>query len=180
MTDRPILFTDAMVRAMLRGEKTRSRRPASSFLALSRPKDRLWVREALVRDEALKELRYRADDARVASAIIPSQFSDSRKQIPSIHMPRWASRLTLIVTAVTHERLQDVNHKEAMREGVEEWAKTQDLPTHLVENHRPEALFAALWDSLYGRTSNRWAENPLVAVVKFSVHERPIDTVPGR
>jgi hypothetical protein len=102
-------------------------------------------------------------------------FSDIRSSIPSIHMPRWASRLLLTVENVGRERLQDVNHREAMQEGVAEWAKSQPSVAGWVERNDSRALFVALWDSLYGQSVHRWAENPRVVVLRFSVSNTPID-----
>lgn len=175
MTDRPILFADAMVRAILNGEKTRSRRPATAVLAKSQPGDRLWVREALKRTEQPSELRYRADSRHVPRERIPPEYTDSRRSIPSIHMPRWASRLLLTVEHVEWEHLQDVDHQEAMLEGVAEWAKAKPEVFELAAQGQSKALFAALWDSLYGRTADRWTENPLVVVLRFSVERRSIE-----
>ena len=90
-------------------------------------------------------------------------------------MPRWASRLLLTVETVEWERLQDVDHQEAMLEGVAEWAKDQPTFAELAKQMQSKALFAALWDSLYGRTDNGWAENPLVVVLRFSVERRSIE-----
>jgi hypothetical protein len=176
VTDRPILFADAMVRGILNGEKTRSRRPATAVLTKSQPGDRLWVREALKRTEDSFDLRYRADNDLVAPERIPTDFIDSHRSIPSIHMPRWASRLLLTVEIIKWERLQDVDHREAMLEGVAEWAKNQSAFAELVKQKHSQALFAALWDSLYGRTADGWAENPLVVVLRFSVERRPIES----
>lgn len=175
MTDRPILFADAMVRAILNGEKTRSRRPASAMLAKSQPGDRLWVREGLIQTENSIQLRYRADSGIVSPERIPASFTDSRRSIPSIHMPRWASRLLLTVENIERERIQDADHQESMMEGVAEWAKTQPAVTELVRRGDSKSLFAVLWDSLYGQTADGWAGNPLVVVVKFSVERRSIE-----
>ena len=90
-------------------------------------------------------------------------------------MPRWASRLLLTVEDVGWEQLQDVDHQEAMLEGVAEWAKTKPEVSELAAQGQFKALFAALWDSLYGRTADRWAENPLVVVLRFSVERRSIE-----
>ena len=90
-------------------------------------------------------------------------------------MPRWTSRLLLTVENIEWEQLQDVDHQEAMMEGVAEWAKTQPAVTELVRQKDSKALFAALWDSLYGRTADSWAKNPLVVVLQFSVERRSIE-----
>ena len=142
--DRPILFADAMVRAILNGEKSRSRRPATAVLAKSQPGDRLWVREGLIRTGHSSELRYRADNGQVPRRRIPVEFRDSRRSIPSIHMPRWASRLLLTVENIEWEQLQDVDHQKAMLEGIAEWAKTESAATDLAAQGQSKALFASL------------------------------------
>ncbi|MEL7882095.1 hypothetical protein [Serratia marcescens] len=79
---------------------------------------------------------------------------------PSIHMPRWASRITLEITAVRVERLNDISEEDAKAEGV---APSQHIITP------PEALyrvgFLKLWQSIYGEKS--WSANPWVWVIEF-------------
>ena len=112
---------------------------------------------------------------------------------PSIHMPRWASRLVLEITDVHVERVQDISNEDAFAEGVqipvtEEGGLCIDLtskhrPTQYMENQvykgnevpftneymtmRPH--FAALWDSVATKPSFRWEHNPWVWVVKFKL-----------
>lgn len=79
---------------------------------------------------------------------------------PSIHMPRWASRILLEITAVRVERLNDISESDAKAEGV---APSQHIITP------PEALyrvgFLKLWQSIYGEES--WGANPWVWVIEF-------------
>lgn len=127
MKERPILFSGPMVRAILEGRKTQTRRvakihgyglddrPVFGRSPFGEPGDRLWVRETFcgscVRDPAYI---YRATDEN------PSHLFQPRWR-PSIHMPRWASRLTLEVTAVRRERLRDITDDaaRALVEGVQ-------------------------------------------------------------
>ncbi|GHX81494.1 Phage-related protein [Vibrio cholerae] len=97
---------------------------------------------------------------------------------PSIHMPRAASRLTLKVTDVRVERVQDITEEQCWKEGVEhidgqfdihqlsEMAKTFDGTFE-----DAKALFACLWDSIY----QNWKENPYVWVIEFEVIHQNVD-----
>lgn len=86
---------------------------------------------------------------------------------PSIHMPRTASRLTLIVTDVRVERAQDISEVDAIREGVTLIEESGECPVK---------AFQHLWDSLNGeRDGASWADNPWVAAVSFDVRKGNID-----
>lgn len=97
---------------------------------------------------------------------------------PSIHMPRAASRLTLKITDVRIERVQDITEEQCRKEGVEhidgqfdihqlsEMAKTFDGTFE-----DAKALFACLWDSIY----QNWEENPYVWVIEFEVIHQNVD-----
>lgn len=100
------------------------------------------------------------------------------KLLPSIHMPRWASRLTLIVTDVQVERLHDMSAADAIAEGI------QDLrtPEHsdfgipgLVNAQHPVRAFWLLWEHINGAGS--WEANPWVAAISFTVHRANIDAL---
>lgn len=82
---------------------------------------------------------------------------------PSIHMPRWASRITLEVTGVRIERLQDISEADARAEGIEQSERTGGwLPGNCAA---PEWAFRELWESINGAGS--WNANPWVWVVEF-------------
>lgn len=91
---------------------------------------------------------------------------------PSIHMPRWASRITLEVTGVRVERLQDISEVDAISEGVRQM---RDGSECWVGREGPRGLvtpwptareaFRDLWRSINGPDS--WAENPFVWVIEF-------------
>lgn len=142
MKERPILFSGPMIRAILAGNKTQTRRvvkpqPAGAWAApgktscpYGQPGDRLWVRESTHRRPMLNLLTgepladkydggaYTADGADV---LTPEGFDlawwYSRKSCPSIHMPRFACRLVLEVTRVRVERLQAISYMDALAEG---------------------------------------------------------------
>lgn len=206
MADRPIIFSGPMVRALLDGRKTQTRRvlnpqpqelPEGMLCKWHIPGkhvgfnmtdeqmhrlghqfapyavcDRLYVREAWAPLDALthndpgtKALAdrgfYRADESTVAGEIA--------RWRPSIHMPRWASRLTLTVTEVRVQRLQDITRGEAMEEGC-------PFP-NMVDGPDPRAWFRDLWNDLHdkGRGHTPWWENPWVVALTFTVQHGNID-----
>ena len=215
MRERPIIFSGEMVRAILDGRKTQTRRVVkplpSSMLDLPTGRqwplritkawpdieytiacpyghhgDRLWVRETWAPMDALlfsseqsppQSIAYRADRSAVifGGDLVP-RTADTRnlnwervRWRPSIHMPRWASRITLEVTDVRVERVQDISSADARAEGVERGATcTDDNEWFYVagKQHRIAKLaFAALWDSING--AGAWSANPWVWVVEF-------------
>lgn len=187
MKEKPILFSAPMVRAILDGRKTQTRRvvkkaiPDESFInapyngfafvgqfnggtytvpflcPYGQPGDRLWVRETW---QTYKEFdRVRPNDISNQSEIqYPATYDgwDSRKR-PSIHMPRWASRITLEITNVRVERLQDITDADALAEGV-------DQTNTSIGGYATER-FKRLWQSINGQGS--WAANPWVWVIEF-------------
>lgn len=197
MKERPILFSGPMVRAILDGSKTQTRRvlspqpdsdgwveygklPSSAGSAYignatsggictrvvcpyGRPGDRLWVRETW----AAVEWAYR--DGTEGTRVLYCADEPSRNEWrpeegdrwrPSIHMPRWASRITLEVTNVRVERLQAISEDDVEAEGVglTEWNGHPEWPR--------TAGFAELWDSL-AKPGVRWADDPWMWVVGF-------------
>ena len=80
---------------------------------------------------------------------------------PSIHMPRWASRILLEVTSVRVERLQDISEADAVAEGVDFAGHTDEI----MHDYSPDERFSMLWESINGAGS--WNENPWVWVVEF-------------
>lgn len=138
-----------------------------------KPGDRLWVREAHYISEPEREavggailnsvdeqVHYKADE--------PDGAKDGVPWRPSIHMPRWASRITLEVLSVRAERLQDITEEEAEAEGLGSLrANAGDFG---METHR--SAFRRLWDKLNGNGS--WESNPWVWRIEFKkVEARP-------
>lgn len=221
--ERPILFSAPMVRAILEGRKTVTRRAvragfnpkdlegtlsasecrklyrelpqhfgASYFCPYGQPGDRLWVRETFTiesnrwaddpyspphkdgrptqryEDDKWDQPHYKATDAE------PELWYDDRdspgcRWKPSIHMPRWASRILLEITDVRVERLQDISEDQAKAEGVRlytdhaelgEWWHVDGIDTYSAD---PRKSFELLWSSVGGD----WAANPWVWVVEF-------------
>lgn len=179
MGDFPIIFSGAMIHALLAGRKTQTRRLASSPLRRAAPGDRLWVRETWRLDDfAEQEAIYRVNPD------WPKEVQDSADVVrwrPSIHMPRWASRLTLKVTEVRRQRLIDITNADAIAEGLVE-ARQPDGDGYrhfsapgLSDRHwpTPRSAFADLWERLHGPKS--WNGGAEVVAITFTVTQRNID-----
>lgn len=183
MKERGMIFNDEMVRAILVGDKTQTRRiveekfygraVAAELLAkhcpYGQPGDRIWVRETYrVHGKAtdVATLVYRASvrnswteqTHRVPVDVCNKPVSE--KWTPSIHMPRWASRILLEITDVRVERLHDMSEADAKAEGATP-ATYKITP--------PEAVyrvgFGDIWRSIYGQ--DNWLSNPWVWVIEF-------------
>jgi hypothetical protein len=128
------------------------------------PGDRLWVRETWAKLD--DELIYKADG-----------FVDdgSLKWRPAIHMPRWASRTTMEITAVRVERLQDISLDDLIAEGLFGLWETQDWEYACIWRDAPNTskkiymkVLERFWDSINSkRPGCSWADNPWVWVVAF-------------
>jgi hypothetical protein len=249
MTDRPIIFSAAMVRALLEGRKTQTRRlirkqielpptkrptrfqrvareiatgrgvweawtdtePCNCFpagkgcvschLLTPSPGDRLWVRESLQCDFMENLLTgERTTDAAVAYyAADDSECCDphgfnlawvwKNKALPSIHMPRWASRLTLTVTEVRVQRLQEIGDDDCWAEGVCSFAEALDRPGAW-EGLSPDdrrgivratygdarTAYRHLWEHING--ADAWELNPWIVALSFTVAHGNIDAAP--
>lgn len=139
--------------------------------------DRLWVRESLeFVDTATTRhdhVLYAADGVRVPRetglvdwACDGMAFGFARS-VPSIHMPRWASRISLEVTGVRVERLKDIRETDARAEGVT--IEDRHMSGYCAGAHWPPSIrsFAELWDSLNAARGYGWDANPWVWVVEF-------------
>lgn len=170
MTDRGIIFSAPMVCALIAGRKTQTRRLATSPLRRCQPGDRLWVRERCRTYESVDsrnphEVRYHVDGDEMR---LPAGVGHwNSKPRPSIHMPRWASRLTLIVDAVRVEPLQAITEADALAEGTQE-PTLRDLCPDLAQAAWSERqVYSRLWNHLHGAES--WNANPDVVALTFRV-----------
>lgn len=127
------------------------------------PESKLWVRESMKIDER-GVWHYSADNAIVyckpeyESDMVIWAHHKETEHCPSIHMPRWASRITLEVTDVRVERIQSISEKDCERElGVK--------PYSLGSNAYGE--FHRLWDKINAKRGYGWEQNPWVWVVNF-------------
>ena len=257
---KPIIFQDAMVRALLEGRKTQTRRVMKpqpptdeyqiSYVAEStdrrdegkrywvkvdglqikdrfgpissppgQPGDLLWVREACRAEElddsygpihedsdpnfhaGLDGVRYLADkefrkieNSRSASDAW-SRLHDygtaeppkAGNRVPSIHMPRWASRLTLRLTDVRVERVQEVSEGDAEAEGVQTLGPKENVfplkggdKRHWRERgfeSDAQCLFSDLWGSINASKGYGWDANPWAWVLEFQVIHANVDQV---
>lgn len=192
-----------MVRANLVGAKTMTRRLAwrrvstgcdddrpayaPSLWQKVKPGDLLWVRESVAcRPDAddYDALYYPADDAVVRSWADDDETADRfhalycyrgkrGEMVRSIHMPRWASRLTLIVTATKIEPVQAISEADAMAEG----ATPVLVPPDGGGAPHVEG-FAELWSNLHGSAS--WNANPEVVAISYRVIKANIDSPEAR
>jgi len=173
MREKPILFKGEMVRAILEGRKTQTRRIKAPWEV----GDRLWVREtfchkidSITAKVSETEFWYRATtpdvmkvDGDGAIELAKGGYEASPWK-PSILMPRSASRITLEVIGKRQERLQEIKNEDAKAEGVIPMTCCLPGAAHYI---RP---FRDIWDSINGKKPNcSWDYNPLVWVTEFKV-----------
>lgn len=194
MTERPILFSGSMVRAILEGRKTQTRRVVKVPVGLTgpvpndlraqimakarwyaQPGDRLWVRETWAVDAPLEEVRREREDMMGPSGFghgpyfraDPVHENAGLTWRPSIHMPRWACRLVLEVTAVRVERLQEISERDTYAEGCDRIREFQAFGADKAGRDRLARYgYQRLWDSLNAKRAP-WSSNPWVWVVEF-------------
>ncbi|MGA7781148.1 MAG: hypothetical protein WCA85_26045 [Paraburkholderia sp.] len=133
------------------------------------PGDRLWVRETfahMYRGNAAPETRCDDDVVYRADGFSHDEYAYGSWK-PSIHMPRWASRITLEVTGVRVERLCDISEQDAAAEGmVPRWPDGVEI-RHDCSSNMCRDLFRTLWDGLNAGRGYGWDANPWVWVVEF-------------
>ena len=172
MKESPIVFSPEMVRAILEGRKTQTRRvikkpeqyeeirDCAFCCPYGQVGDRLWVKETwgawphLGGDYQRESLRYRADGE------YESEYNAWRWR-PSIFMPRWASRLTLEIIKVRVQRLQEISAEDVVAEGV--------LPPN-PHGWLPDIArlkFGLFWDTLNAKRGYDWASNSWVWAIEF-------------
>lgn len=191
MTDRPIIFSAAMVRSLLAGRKTQTRRLATSPLTRVAPGDRLYVREhwkTSIGNDGVppRELDRDTSILMLADGAVPTRLNlpPWGKHRQGMHMPRWASRLTLIVEGVKVEPLREIGDGDAIAEGIEQVGRYGGEPLWRNYSDGPTAAFACpiqsyrlLWESLHATDGQRWQDNPDVVALTFRVEHGNIDTL---
>lgn len=172
MKARPILFSTPMVEALLEGRKTQTRRivnfglhpdgntnnyPPLNACPYGNVGDLLWVRETFWENISDKSFAWYETD------VFPIDAKrDDVKRKPSIFMPKWASRLTLEITGIRIERLQDITNADSIEEG------TPDYRSYF-NGFTMKDCYRKLWQSINGEDS--WLNNPWVWVIEFKVHK---------
>lgn len=228
MTDKPILFSGPMVRALLEGRKTQTRRvlpvqPSFDEVAemqiggatcdpvafpdrpyvwlngwdgsvvgpiINPPRiiqgDRLYVREAWrtgmhIDNRAPRDIMpfvtvfYESDGEfirggnRLSKALNQDELGKFRQ---AMHMPRWASRLTLLVTDVRVQRLPEISEQDAIAEGCKGYVSNDGE-----DGESPIEEFQALWNTLNTERGYGWATNPWVVAYSFEVIKSNIDQI---
>jgi hypothetical protein len=239
MNDKPILFSAPMIRALLAGTKTQTRRtsgladvnenpdawslhnvgplgymakpsakgklgatfesrqiePGALHVCPQRipiaPGDRLWVKETWrVRSEFnhLSPTKIGEDEGAKSAIGVWYEADDNKGTLielgrtrSSIHMPRWASRLTLMVTDVRVQRLQEISEMDAKAEGARPDRYGGGMAgMYAWAGLDPDAYargFRTLWDSING--PDAWDQNPWVAAYSVDVHRGNIDQMGG-
>lgn len=208
MTDKPIIFSAPMVRALLDGRKTQTRRVIKPRRHASlfdgswadnyvldpgnaewreceikfRIGDRLYVREAWHAARSLDSTKPRdiprdADIEHAATARNYAEIGLKGKPRPGMFLPRWASRLTLIVTDVRVQRLQEISPEDAHDEGT--GYIDRDGIDHCAGGHPSYSVSAYhdLWNSLNAKRGFGWETNPWVVALTFDVHRCNIDAL---
>lgn len=210
MKEHPILFSGEMVRAILDGKKTQTRRVIKpqpeawvtqvgytlftgegeiSFRGMTpnglaeycvplkyRKGDRLWVREAWFADPPYDGTwdQYAFSDGVVENfSVLPDRFKSQEFVLykatwqgvdlrwrSSIHMPRWASRITLEVVSVRAERVQEISEEDAKAEGILPYPDVGVGVNYLLP-------YRNLWESINARRGYGWSINPWVWVIEF-------------
>ncbi len=168
-------WREAKIPAHLHDDPSDPTVPTPTIWQKVKPGDRLYVRETTYWDTSINVIRYRANDTEVARSQVPQVTCRKpwHLTISSIHMFRWASRLTLIVTEKRLERVQDISEEDAKAEGVEarragHWADGEPIKTY-------RTGFVHVWRDLHG--DNAWSENREIVALTFTVHKSNIDAM---
>jgi len=131
-------------------------------------RDRLWVRESFYTLTKDTTVVYYKADYYLEDRFLP--LSDKPKYRPPLFMPRWASRITLEITGLRVERLQEISDRDCDTEGVRPSVDGNAHDWRGNENgwHR---TFRQLWDSLNAKRGYGWDTNPWVWVIEFKALE---------
>ncbi|CAN5650128.1 hypothetical protein BH10PSE14_BH10PSE14_01380 [soil metagenome] len=184
---RSLIVDPGMAAALLSGRKTQARVGAASTLSRCLPGDRIWVRESCLaaRHEAGQDIvttlrkaefvifhdgwrRYRDGSGKPGRRPGDTDY----KWIAAWHMPRWASRITLVVEAVRHERLQQITRRDIRAEGAQPmlggalWRWPRPIPGTSLTARR---AFARYWNVNHPTPIERWEADPTVTVLVFRV-----------
>jgi len=215
MKEYPILFSGEMVRAILEGRKTQTRRvikpqpimmdsgtwyPSDvpgdgknktglhyanenhmrkglpfDFCPYGQPGDRLWVRETAklrtITATSWKvssfDLHYKADDGLVIFNNRAGRYAPYKRIgfTPSIHMPRWASRITLEIVNIRVERVQEISISDMVAEGIQDLREKMSGVPCVINR------FQVLWNSINAKRGYGWETNPWCWCITFKIIE---------
>jgi hypothetical protein len=201
--DRGVIFSGPMVRAILAGRKTQTRRLITSPLAKCLVGDRLWVRETWrvssdcaeawhpdtltgwidYQAKGTEERRAPDMEAVERAAFLKGEERDwdclPQRWRPAIHMPRWTSRITLEISDVRRTETADqISREDAIAEGIYQpngsgWTHDVDAPDWWND---PVFAFGKLWDGLHDKDGERFAEAPRVVALTFAARLANIDS----
>lgn len=147
----------------------------------AKPGDRLWVRETWKPHSLYADRKPRdVPPSKVFYAADSGYAPSNTKWVPCIHMPRWVSRLTLIITATKIEPLQRISEDDARAEGVEREFRTVIAdPRGFKDYSIPLSYrggFVNIWNRLHG-APNAWEDNPFVVAISFRPVLANIDSI---
>lgn len=210
--DRGVTFSPAMVQALLAGNKTQTRRLASSPLRRCKPGDRLYVREhwktyASADKVAPRDLDPTSPILTIADNVCGTlRFARKwGKHRQAMHMPRWASRMTLLIDEVRVEPVKFISEADAQAEGVV-WSEPTDEDRKWAAERAeeeggspdiegvwtvpglqgvgcdvwhctPQLCYGRLWDMLHPEPPHRFADNPMAVALTFRVINQNIDRI---
>ena len=194
MKEKPIIFTSQMVKAILEGRKSQTRRPLKPQPQLAHDGkwdlyikgkwvgaiaeknnsilnvcpygqlgDYLWVREKFTlcpKDFRPNGIIYFANGKPDITYVMSNEWHSS------IHMPRYASRITLEIVNVKVEKLQNITEEDARAEGII-WTEIETAPRSGIFRPYAKEQFEQLWDSIYSKKGMGWTVNPWCWCITF-------------
>jgi hypothetical protein len=185
MNSKPILCSTPMVQAILAGDKTQTRRiikpqpnedeyievgkghfvpieKMARYCPYGTVKSKLWVKETFCHTDLGVIYKADMDDADM------KLFGSYRKWKPSIFMAREFSRITLEITGIKVEKIQDITEEDAIKEGMVALEREYEEDTYLLTVRR-WVVFKWYWDKLNTKRGYPWSLNPYVWVLSFKV-----------
>jgi len=188
MKEHPILFKPDMIKAIRAGRKTQTRRVPVERYRNWQVGDRIWVREkfgyvwpewceyGMIYDvEGGRSITpedcdivYYADNPN----IVWYDMDDNECYLwkPSIHMPRWASRITLEITGLREEPVHDISYEDILCEGWD--SRTSEPFLNDTAGVDAREWFCRLWDSINKKRGYGWDANPIAKVIEFKLIEK--------
>lgn len=195
--ERPILLGPEWVRAILAGRKIQTRRPIEAIpgnalnvaatvkpgavvwnapgelkpyikrCPFGGPGDLLWVREKWAHNQFMAEIECTGPGDCFYAATCSETRHAATKWRPSIHMPRWASRLTLEVLEVRVQHVQEIDCNDIRAEGLN--CQQHDFASGFCVGYCKSLYeqWVEAWDSIYGNRGFAWADNPWCWAITF-------------